>query len=136
MVGILIVSHSADAAKGIAEIARGMAVAGDNDIPIIGVGGADEGGLGVSVAKIAEALTEMLPKCDGILIVPDLGSSILSSRAAIGMLSQEEAAKTVIVDAPVLEGAMMAAVEASTGSDLQAVVKVAEVAKNLIKIDH
>ncbi|MDR1514285.1 MAG: PTS mannose transporter subunit IID [Synergistaceae bacterium] len=135
MIGILVVSHSADAARGIAEIARGMAVAGD-DIPIVGVGGNDDGGLGVSVAKIADALTEMLPKCEGILIVPDLGSSILSSRAAVGMLSGEEAAKIVIVDAPVLEGAMMAAVEASTGSDLQSVVKVAEVAKNLIKIDH
>jgi dihydroxyacetone kinase phosphotransfer subunit len=135
MVGILIVSHSEDAAHGIAQIARGMSVAG-GDAPIVGVGGNDDGGLGVSVAKIMEALTDMLPKCDGILILPDLGSSVLSSRGAMGMLSDEDAAKIVIADAPVLEGAMLAAVEASTGSDLPAVAQIAEEAKNLKKIDH
>ncbi|MDR1019955.1 MAG: PTS mannose transporter subunit IID [Synergistaceae bacterium] len=135
MVGILIVSHSEDAARGIAQIARGMSAA-IGDAPIAGVGGNDEGGLGVSVAKIMEALADMLPKCDGILILPDLGSSVLSSRGAVGMLSDEDAAKIVIADAPVLEGAMLAAVEASTGADLPAVAQIAKEAKNLKKIDH
>ncbi|MDR0648213.1 MAG: PTS mannose transporter subunit IID [Synergistaceae bacterium] len=135
MVGILIVSHSEDAARGIAQIARAMSVAG-GDMQIVGVGGNDDGGLGVSVAKISEALTEMLPKCDGILILPDLGSSVLSSRSAVGMLPDEEATKIVMTDAPVLEGAMLASIEASTGADLPAVAKIAQEAKNLKKIDH
>jgi dihydroxyacetone kinase phosphotransfer subunit len=135
MLGILIVSHSEDAARGIAQIAKGMSQAG-NGVEILGAGGNDDGGLGVSVAKISLALDEMLPKCDGILIVPDLGSSILSSRGAIGMLSDEDAAKIVIADAPVLEGAMLAAVEASTGSDLATVAATARDARNLKKVDH
>jgi dihydroxyacetone kinase phosphotransfer subunit len=135
MVGILIVSHSEDAALGIAQIAREMSVANDG-IPIIGVGGNDDGGLGVSVMKITEALNEMLPKCDGILLLPDLGSSILSSRSAMAMLPDGDAAKIYIADAPVLEGAMLAAVEASTGASLEDVAKVAEDAKKLKKIDH
>jgi dihydroxyacetone kinase phosphotransfer subunit len=135
MIGILIVSHSEDAARGIAQIAAGMSGAGD-DVPIVGVGGNDEGGLGVSVPKIFEALADMLPRCDGILIIPDLGSSILSSRGAIGMLSPEEASKVLIADAPVLEGAMLAAVEASADSDLAAVAGSASEAKNLKKSDH
>ncbi|MDR3255776.1 MAG: PTS mannose transporter subunit IID [Synergistaceae bacterium] len=135
MIGILIVSHSEDAARGIAQIAVGMSGAAD-DVPITGVGGNDEGGLGVSVAKIYDALTEMLPACDGVLIVPDLGSSILSSRGAIELLSPKDASKVVIADAPVLEGSMLAAVEASSGADLEAVAEGAREAKNLKKSDH
>jgi dihydroxyacetone kinase phosphotransfer subunit len=135
VVGILVVSHSADAAKGIRDIAAGMSGAGD-DVQIVGVGGNDEGGLGVSVGKIFDALSEMLPKIDGVLIVPDLGSSILSSRTAIGLLVPEDAARVVIADAPILEGAMMAAVEASGGSDLDTVANSAREARDLQKSDH
>ncbi|MDR3279618.1 MAG: PTS mannose transporter subunit IID [Synergistaceae bacterium] len=135
MVGILVVSHSADAAKGIRDIAAGMSGAGD-DVLIEGVGGNDEGGLGVSVGKILDALAGMLPKADGVLIVPDLGSSILSSRTALELLPPEDAARVIIADAPVLEGAMMAAVEASGGSDLATVAVVAREARDLQKGDH
>jgi dihydroxyacetone kinase phosphotransfer subunit len=131
----MVVSHSADAAKGIRDIAAGMSGAGD-DVQIEGVGGNDEGGLGVSVGKIFDALTDMLPKCDGVLIVPDLGSSILSSRTAVEMLPPEDARRVVIADAPILEGAMMAAVEASGGSDLAAVAESAKEARDLCKNEH
>jgi dihydroxyacetone kinase phosphotransfer subunit len=136
MVGILIVSHSEAAALGIAQIASGMSGSGGVCVPIAGVGGNEDGGLGVSVSKVADALVDMLPRCDGVLVIPDLGSSILSSRGAIGMLSPEEAAKVVIADAPVLEGSMMAAVEASVGSDIAAVAKTASEARYLKKSEH
>jgi dihydroxyacetone kinase phosphotransfer subunit len=135
MIGILVVSHSEDAARGIAQIAVGMSGAGE-EIPIIGVGGNDEGGLGVSVTKIFDALSDMLPRCDGVLIIPDLGSSILSSRGAMEILPAEDASRVAIADAPVLEGAMLAAVEASGGSDLGTVAEAASEAKNLKKSDH
>ncbi|MDR3321944.1 MAG: PTS mannose transporter subunit IID [Synergistaceae bacterium] len=135
MVGILIVSHSEDAARGIAEIASGMSGAG-GDVPIVWAGGGDDGGLGVSVPRRLEALTEMLPTCEGVLILPDLGSSILSSRGAIEMLSPKDASKVMIADAPILEGAMMAAVEASAESDLESVAQSAAEARNLKKVDH
>jgi dihydroxyacetone kinase phosphotransfer subunit len=135
MVGILVVSHSEDAARGIVDISVGMSGAGD-DLVIAGVGGNDNGGLGVSVAKIFDALTGMLPKVDGILVVPDLGSSILSSRGAVELLPPEDSARVLIADAPVLEGAMMAAVEASSGSDLETVAETAADARNLRKSEH
>ena len=134
MVGILVVSHSADAAKGICDIASGMAGEGCG-VLIAGVGGND-GGLGVSVSEISEALAEMLPKSDGVLIVPDLGSAMLASRSAIELLPRQDALRVVIADAPVLEGAMMAAVEASEGSSLAAVANSAHEARNLRKSDH
>jgi len=80
MLGLLIVSHSEDAARGIAQIASEMS---GGNLEILGVGGNDDGGLGVSVAKIHDALSLLLPKTDGILIFPDLGSSVLSSLGAI-----------------------------------------------------
>jgi len=134
MIGLLIVSHSEDAAKGIAQIAAAMA--GEGYVEILGVGGNGEGGLGVSVAKIYDALLQLLPKTEGILIFPDLGSSVLSSRGALEMLSPEETAKVVIVDVPILEGAMLAAVEASCGAPLEQVAEAAEEARNLKKTDH
>lgn len=136
MVGILIVSHSEKAAEGIAEIAIGMSSTGRR-LPIVAVGGNDHGGLGVSVTKVYEALAAMLPKADeGVVILPDLGSSVLSSRAAIEMLSPDDAKKIVIADAPVLEGAMVASVEASAGSSLEEVLEAAKEARNLNKTDN
>jgi dihydroxyacetone kinase phosphotransfer subunit len=136
MIGILVVSHSESAARGIAEIARGMSGTAGNIPSIVAVGGNDEGGLGVSVLKVLDALNEMLPRCEGILIVPDLGSSVLASRGAIEMLEPQDAARVTIADAPVLEGAMMAAIEASVDSNLADVAEAAKDAKNLEKGEH
>ena len=133
MLGLLIVSHSEDAARGIAQIASGMA---GGNVAIEGVGGNDEGRLGVSLTKIQDALSSLLSKTEGILVIPDLGSSVLSSRGAIDMLPPEDAAKTLIVDAPILEGAMLAAVEASCGSSMEQVREAAQEARNLKKVDH
>ena len=134
MLGILIVSHSEDAARGIEQIAAAMA--GEGYVEIRGVGGNDDGGLGVSVSKIHDALLLLLTKTENIIIIPDLGSSVLSSRGAIGMLSQEETERVVIADVPTLEGAMLAAVEASGGSSVEQIVKAAEEARHLKKLDH
>ena len=133
MLGLLIVSHSEDAARGIAQIAEGMA---GGKVKIAWAGGNDEGGLGVSVAKILDSLTQMLPETEGILIIPDLGSSVLSARSALEMLPREDTAKALIADAPILEGSMMAAVEASCGSSLEKVAQTASDSRNLRKIDH
>ena len=133
MLGLLIVSHSEDAARGIAHIASEMS---GGKVEIVGVGGNDEGGLGVSVMKIYDALSQMLPKTDGVLIIPDLGSSVLSSRGALEMFSPDDAAKAAIVDAPILEGAMLAAVEASCGASLEQTIEAAREARNLNKVDR
>lgn len=134
MIGILVVSHSAEAASGIAKIATEMS--GHGDVPVVGVGGNESGGLGISVPNVYQALLDLLDHCDGVLIVPDIGSSVLSSRGAIGMLSPDDAARVEIANAPILEGAMLAAIESSTGSDLATVADAAKEAKNLDKSEH
>ena len=133
MIGILVVSHSVDAARGIALIASQMSGGGAF---VRGVGGTEEGGLGTSVPQILEALTELLGSCDGVVVVPDLGSAVLSARTALELLDPSEAARVAVADAPALEGAMMGAVESSLGSDLAKVVATAEGARNLEKTRH
>lgn len=134
MIGVLVVSHSNEAASGIAKIATEMS--GHGDVPVIGVGGNETGGLGVSVPNVYQTLVDLLARCDGVLIVPDIGSSVLSSRGAIGMLSPDDASRVTIANAPILEGAMLAAIESSTGSDLATVADAAKEAKNLDKSEH
>ncbi|ACZ19775.1 dihydroxyacetone kinase phosphoryl donor subunit DhaM [Thermanaerovibrio acidaminovorans] len=128
MIGILVVSHSPKAAQGISEIASAMS---QGSVPVVGVGGSEDGGLGTSVPAIYEALTELLDRCDGVVVVPDLGSAVLSARAALEMLPQPD--RVVIADGPVLEGAMMGAVQASVGSGLDEVARTVFEARNLEK---
>ncbi|MDR1979537.1 MAG: PTS mannose transporter subunit IID [Synergistaceae bacterium] len=134
-VGILVVSHSEDAARGIRDIAASMSGTKDGAL-IAGVGGNDAGGLGVSVEKIFDALAEMLTKTESVLIIPDLGSSVLSSRSAVELLPPEQVSSVMIADAPILEGAMVAAVEASVGRDLAQVADSASKARDLRKNEH
>ena len=130
MVGILIVSHSEKAALGIAEIASQMC---GGAVPVAAVGGAEVGGLGTSVPAILEALQILLEQCDDVLLLPDLGSAVLSAGAALEFLG-DAAARVTMVDAPVLEGAMVGAVEASIGSPVSRVAAVAREARNLKKL--
>ena len=131
MIGILVVCHSAKAAKGIAEIASQMA---GEKVKVVGVGGNEEGGIGTSTADIYAVLSELLNECESIVVIPDLGSAVLSTKAALEFLTDEQKSKVIIADAPVLEGAMMAAVEASTGSSKEKVMQVAESAHLLKKL--
>lgn len=130
MIGILAVSHSAEAAVGIARIASEMA---GESVPVKGVGGSADGGLGISAADVHTALSGMLAECAGVVVVPDIGSSILSSRTVIGLLSEEDAGRVAIAYGPILEGTLLGAIEASAGSDLEAVCSAAADAKNLDK---
>jgi dihydroxyacetone kinase DhaKLM complex PTS-EIIA-like component DhaM len=101
---------------------------------VVGVGGNEEGGIGTSTGRIYEALLDLLGECDGIVVLPDLGSAVLSAKAALDFLEEEQKSKVLIADAPVLEGAVMAVVEASTGSSLEKVKQVAEEAHSLKKL--
>ena len=130
MIGILVVSHSGEAASGIARVARETS---GSKVDVRGVGGNEDGSLGVPVPPVFDALTEMLGQNDGVLILPDLGSSVLSSRSAIALLPPEDASRVAIANAPVLEGAVLASVEVSIGSLLEKVEATAVEARNLDK---
>ena len=121
-VGIVIVSHSPDVAKGAADMVRQMV---GNDVPLGFCGGNPDGGLGTSVEKILAAIDAAWSE-DGVAILVDLGGAETNSEMAIEMLPDERQKKIVICNAPVVEGAVMAATEAWGGGSLADVKRTAE----------
>lgn len=130
MIGMVIVSHSAKAAEGVRELALQMAAP---ELSIIAAGGMADNILGTDAIKIQTAI-ETADSGDGVLVLVDLGSAVLSTDLAIDLLTPELKQRVLIADAPLLEGAVMAAIEASVpGSTLQKAADTAEAAKKLQK---
>ena len=121
-VALLIVSHSADVARGTAEMARQMAGA---DISIAWTGGNQEGKLGTSLASIMEQL-EAVWRPEGVAVLVDVGGAEMNSEVAIEQLDPSKAQKVRICQAPLVEGAIMAAAEAASGGTLDQVCRAAE----------
>ena len=121
-VGIVIVSHSPDVAKGAADMVRQMV--GD-EVPLGYCGGDPAGGLGTSVEKIMAAIDVAWSEA-GVAILVDLGGAETYSEMAIEMMPPERQGRIVICNAPVVEGAVMAATEASGGGSLADVKRTAE----------
>jgi phosphoenolpyruvate---glycerone phosphotransferase subunit DhaM len=128
-VGLVVVSHSAKIAEGVVELAGQMAP----DVRIRAAGGTDERGIGTDATLIAEAI-EAADDGDGVLVLVDLGSAVLSAQVAIDELVDEARRGRVrISDAPLVEGAVVGAVQASTGSDLDEVDQAATEAATMAK---
>lgn len=121
-VGIVIVSHSPLVAEGAASMVRQMV--GD-DVPLAWCGGNPEGGLGTSVEAIIAAIDRAWSD-RGVAILVDLGGAETNSEMAVEMLDGDRAHKVVVCNAPVVEGAVMAATEASGGASLAEVRATAE----------
>jgi phosphoenolpyruvate---glycerone phosphotransferase subunit DhaM len=121
-VGIVIVSHSRDIAKGTADMVRQMV---GKEIKVAYCGGNSDGGLGTSVPLIIDAINDVWsPK--GVAILVDLGGAETNSEMAVEMLQPEQRSMVVVCNAPIVEGAVMAATEAAGGSSLEQVRAVAE----------
>ena len=121
-VGIVIVSHSPDVARGAADMVRQMV---GNEVPLGFCGGNPEGGLGTSVEKIMKAIDEAWSE-RGVAILVDLGGAEMNAEMAVEMLDGDRSARVRICNAPVVEGAVVAATEASGGAALEAVCAAAE----------
>ena len=121
-VGIVIVSHSPKVAEGAADMVRQMV--GDS-VPLAWTGGNPEGGLGTDVAAIVNAIERAWSDA-GVVILVDLGGAETNSEMAIDMLEPARRGKVLVCEAPVVEGAVMAATEASGGAALDAVRRTAE----------
>ena len=121
-VGIVIVSHSPKIAEGAADMVRQMV--GDS-VPLAWTGGNQEGGLGTDVAAIIDAIERAWSDA-GVAVLVDLGGAETNSEMAIEMLESSRREKVVVCEAPVVEGAVMAATEASGGATLDAVRRTAE----------
>jgi len=128
MVSLLIVSHSAQLATGVKEFAEQVA---GGKVHIADAGGAADGSLGTSVDRIQERL-QQVASSDGTLVLVDIGSAVLSVEMAIEAL---DARHVQISDAPLVEGAYLAAIEASAeGATLEQVADAALQARDLIKV--
>jgi PTS hybrid protein len=121
-VGIVIVSHSPDVARGAADMVRQMV--GD-EVPLAHCGGDPAGGLGSDVSRILAAIEEAWSD-RGVAILVDLGGAETNSEMAIEMLPEGKRDKVVVCNAPIVEGAIMAATEASGGASLREVRATAE----------
>jgi PTS hybrid protein len=128
-VGIVLVSHSAALAEGAAELAGQVA---GGTVPVIPAGGTDDGGLGTSAAKVTQAVKQA-DRGAGVLIVPDLGSAVLTVRA---LLADEDDLPGLVelADAPFVEGVVAATVTAAAGADIAAVRGAAEEAWHARKL--
>jgi phosphoenolpyruvate---glycerone phosphotransferase subunit DhaM len=121
-VGIVIVSHSPDVAKGAADMVRQMV---GSEVKVVFCGGDLDGGLGACVPRIVEAIDAVWsPK--GVAILVDLVGAQTNSEMAVEMLPEERRSLVVVCNAPIVEGAVVAATEAAGGSPLDRVRAVAE----------
>ena len=120
MVGIVIVSHSRQLAEGVAELAREMAGA---EARIATAGGLNEpeGAIGTDAMKVMQAI-ESVYSDDGVLVLMDMGSALLSAEMALDFLSPEQRERVVLCDAPLAEGSIAAAAQARLGSSLAQVM--------------
>ena len=128
-VGIVLVSHSAALAEGAAELAAQIS---GGTVAIIPAGGTDDGRLGTSAAKVARAV-KLADDGAGVVILPDLGSAVLTVRALLGEPS-DLPAPVQLADAPFVEGAVTATVAAAGGGDIKAVLAAAEGARHARKL--
>ena len=127
MVGIVVVSHSQKLAEGVVELASLMAP----EAPMKAAGGMDDGGFGTSFEKITEKFTvEEVYSEDGVAIFMDLGSAVMTTEM---VLESMEDRKIKMVDCPVAEGTIAAAVVAAGGASLEEVVQVAQASKEQAK---
>lgn len=127
MVGIVVVSHSPELARGVAELAAEL---GGSDVRVEPVGGGPDGRLGTDGERVREAIARV-DGGDGVVLLGDLGSAILTIRHVLESRANNHA---TLADAPIVEGALAAAVTASAGLPLEDVVRAAEEARHASKL--
>ncbi|MBE6102871.1 MAG: PTS-dependent dihydroxyacetone kinase phosphotransferase subunit DhaM [Selenomonas ruminantium] len=115
MVGIVIVSHSQALAEGVRELAEMMA----REVKIACAGGLEEGLSGVSYERVMNAVEEVCGR-DGAVIFGDMGSAMLTSELVLEEMKDD---RLFLVNAPLVEGVVRAAVLASGGADVDTIVK-------------
>lgn len=126
LVGIVIVSHSQKLAEGVKELAEMMA----RDVQIAAAGGLDDGMLGTSYGKIMMAVEEVCGR-DGAVILMDMGSAVMTAELVQENLKDDQ---VKLVDCPLVEGAVMAAIAAAGGADVMEVVRQAQAGREMMKL--
>ena len=129
-VGIVVASHSARIAEGTVELARQMA---GPQVAILPAGGTADGGLGTDATRIAVGIEAAAARRGGQVGAAQ-GSAVLPPRPALALLGEEQAGRVRLSGGPLVEGAVVGAVQASIGDDVEAVRTAAEGAAHLDKL--
>ena len=128
MVGIVVVSHSSELAEGLAALAAQMA---GPDVRIEPAGGLPNGELGTDEDRVRAAI-KAADQGEGVVVFGDLGSAILTVRHVLERHNGNGSVR--LVDAPIVEGAVAAAVTASANMPLADVARSAEDARGAGKL--
>ena len=132
MVGLVLISHSGALVEGLRDMVA--QVAGD-DVPLAIAGGTEDGRLGTSAPRIGAAIRSTLDAgADAVLVLLDLGSAALSLELALEDLPDEERGRIRVSEAPLVEGAILAAVQASIGAGIDEVAAAADGAASMAKL--
>jgi len=126
-VGIVLVSHSPELASGLCVLLDQLGAAPGS---VIAAAGTADGRIGTSYDAIVVAI-EKADQGRGAIVLPDLGSSVLTART---VLDDHPRPGVRLVDAPFVEGAVAAAVIATTGADLDTVIAAAQEARHATKL--
>jgi PTS hybrid protein len=127
-VALVLVSHSAAIADGLAELVAQVA---GPDVPIVAAGGGPDGSFGTDGGRVLEALRTAAAGAGGVVLM-DIGSAVLSVRAALEELGAT-GESIIVVDAPLVEGAIAAGVTASVGGSRDEVAAAAREARGAPK---
>jgi phosphocarrier protein FPr len=124
VVGIVIVSHSKQLALGVRELAAQMV---QGKVPLAVAAGIDDPAnpLGTDAIRVYEAIASVFSE-DGVIVLMDLGSALMSAEMALEFLPPEQREKVYLCAAPLVEGAIAAAVAAATGRNIQQVIAEAQ----------
>ncbi|QFS44129.1 PTS-Fru-EIIA, PTS system, fructose-specific IIA component [Nostoc sphaeroides CCNUC1] len=120
VIGIVIVSHSKQLALGVRELAAQM-VQGQVSIAVAAGIEDPENPLGTDPIQVYEAIASVFSD-DGVLVLMDLGSALLSAEMAIEFLPEAQQQKVYLCEAPLVEGAIAAVVAAAAGRDIHQVM--------------
>jgi phosphoenolpyruvate-protein phosphotransferase/dihydroxyacetone kinase phosphotransfer subunit len=130
LVALVLVSHVAGIAGGIAELVAQMAP----DVPVVAAGGTDDGGIGTSFDRVLSAL-DQAEHGVGAVVLYDLGSALLTAESALDLIDENRRNRIRVVDAPFVEGALAAAVAAQSGASIDDVARAAELSGAASRVD-
>jgi phosphoenolpyruvate-protein phosphotransferase/dihydroxyacetone kinase phosphotransfer subunit len=133
MVSLVFVSHSALLAEGVRQLAEQMT---QGAVPMAVAGGIDDpdNPIGTDAMKVLEAIQSVYSD-DGVVVLMDLGSALLSAEMALEFLSDEQRPQVHLCPAPLVEGALAAAVQASVGASAAQVMAEA-LGALAVKVEH
>ena len=132
---LVLISHSAALVEGLRDMVAQVA---GPDVRVVVAGGTEDGRLGTNAPRIADAIREAAgpvgsSRASGVLVLLDLGSAALSLEIALEDLDADIRSIVRVSEAPLVEGAVLAAVEASTGATLERVAEAAMAAATMSK---